>query len=125
MGALLYAKPEVICYVLWLDAAIDAVLHLEGHDRESPFWADQRIRERMESEQHQEAWNRFNVAMGFDTHFEGNKEAAERFVKLFRVPVVSIKIGEFVKWLKQSGKSKDGVAAVSVLREELKHMSAK
>ena len=124
-GGLLYAKPEVICYVLWLDAAIDAVLHLKSYDRGSPYWADQRVRELLESDQHQEAWRRFKTAVGFDSHFDGNKQAAERFVKLFRVPIVSIKIGEFVKWLKDAGKSKEGIAAVSVLREGLKHISVK
>ncbi|ORZ31437.1 hypothetical protein BCR44DRAFT_43919 [Catenaria anguillulae PL171] len=124
-GALLYAKQEIICYVMWLSTAIDVVLNLPGHDRESPFWADQRVRELLESNQHHEAWNRFNHATGFDSHFRGNKGAAERFLKLFRVPVVSIKIGEYVKRLKEAGKSKEGAAAVSVLREELKHLSAK
>ena len=81
------------------------------------------MRELLESDRHQEAWNAFKKDVGFHEHFEDHSRAAERFEKLFRVPFVSIKVGEYVKRLKESGKLKDGVATVSVLREELKHKS--
>ena len=121
-GGLLYAHPAVICYILWLDVAIDKALDLPGYDFESPYWADQRVQELLESYCHQEAWNALKKDVNFQEHFE-DESAAEHFEKLFGVLLVSIKIGKYVKHLKESGKLKDDVATMSMLREELKHKS--
>ena len=104
-GGLLFARPAVVGYVLWLDAAISMALALPGYDDfQSPFWADQRVRELLGSDRHQEAWNLLKRDVDFDAHFEGQPKAAKRFENLFRVPFVSIKVGEYVKDLKESGK---------------------